>query len=216
MEAPLEDDSHRVPGGEAEVELQKVKGSRFIGLVKPVSTEQEARAFVEATRARFHDSRHVAFAWRLGERGTLHRASDDGEPSGSAGKPLLAEVDGRELVDVVVCVARWFGGTKLGVGGLVRAYGAAAAEALDAAGVTVVVPTRRVVVRHAYDLTSAVQGLVAATGLEPVASDFGEQVTLSFDVPRRRVDGFLRELTDRTAGGAVVETADDPRDAGTP
>jgi uncharacterized YigZ family protein len=125
-------------------EPPKTKGSRHIATIAPVATTAAAEAVVARVRDEMPDATHHAFAWRLragdGPSGLSFRSSDDGEPSGSAGRPILAQIDGRELTDVVVVVTRYFGGTKLGVGGLVRAYGGAAAEALDLAEIVEVVP----------------------------------------------------------------------------
>ncbi|TXJ04441.1 MAG: YigZ family protein [Aeromicrobium sp.] len=100
-----------------------------------VESEEQARQFFADTRAMHHDARHHCTAFVLGPDGTVRRSNDDGEPSGTAGRPILDAISGRDLVDVAVVVTRWFGGTLLGTGGLTRAYGDSAAEALDAAGV---------------------------------------------------------------------------------
>lgn len=109
--------------------------SVFLAEVRRVETEADARAVIAGARARHHDARHHCTAMVLGPDGALRRSNDDGEPSGTAGRPMLDVVTGRGLSDVVVVVTRWFGGTLLGAGGLVRAYGDATAAALDAAGV---------------------------------------------------------------------------------
>ena len=114
--------------GPHEVEIDKVKRSRFIGLAQPCASPDEALAFVSQVRARFHDARHHCWAWRIGEDA---RSSDDGEPHHSAGAPILKQLEGHGLTNAVVVVVRYFGGLKLGVGGLARAYGAAAASVLD-------------------------------------------------------------------------------------
>ena len=186
--------------GEFRHEGERVKGSRFLTLVAPVSSAEEAQAFVARARDEFRDASHHCWAFRTGEAGEVFRASDDGEPGGSAGRPILRKLEASGLTDAVVVVVRWFGGTKLGVGGLVRAYGGAAGRTLDLAPKRTVVVTCRVEVEHDYDLSSAVQGLLDAHALIPTSSDYGAVVRLVLDVPRRDLADIGRELADRTAG----------------
>jgi uncharacterized YigZ family protein len=151
---------------------------------------------------------HHAYAWRLGLDRETFRYSDDGEPSGSAGIPILRQIDGRGVTNLIVVVTRYFGGTKLGVGGLVRAYGGACREALNVAEIIEVRLTRRVSVEFDYALSSAVQAVVAAVGFEPVKSNYGERVTIGFDVPEGQVESFVSELRERCAGQIAIEVAD--------
>ncbi len=189
---------------EVEHEIDKVKGSRFLAIAAPVSSPEEALAVVERARKRFHDARHWGFAWRLGPQGSELRYSDDGEPSGSTGKPIFQEIEGRGLCDVVVVVTRWFGGTKLGVGGLVRAYGGAAAAALDLAQVRTVVLTERLTLSYAYDCAGPIEGLLAELELRPAAAEYTDEVRLALDVPLGKVERLLEEFRDRTAGRGRV------------
>jgi len=188
-------------------EIDKVKGSRFIATACPVATPEEADAFVERVRREFHDARHTCWAYRLGRGGETWRFQDDGEPSGSAGRPILQQIEGHDLTDVVIAVTRYFGGTKLGIGGLVRAYGAAARECLERARTRVVVLTRRIIVSHPYECSDGVQALLAARGLRAISGEYGESVRFEVDVPEGEVEGFLSELRDRTAGRASGEVA---------
>lgn len=121
-------------GDFAEAEIV-VSRSRFVARVGRVEDEAAARAFIADVRAHFHDARHHCTAFVLGHDAAVRRSNDDGEPSGTAGRPMLEVLTGRELSDVVAVVTRWFGGVLLGTGGLVRAYGDATSAALDAAGV---------------------------------------------------------------------------------
>ncbi len=120
-------------GGVVEAE-SVVQRSRFLAQVCRVEDEAAARAFIAAIGARYHDARHHCTAFVLGPVGDVRRSNDDGEPAGTAGRPILDAISGRDLSDVVVVVTRWFGGTLLGTGGLTRAYADAAGAALDAAG----------------------------------------------------------------------------------
>lgn len=108
------------------------KRSKFLAFAIPVTTASEVKEQVEAYQKKYYDARHVCYAYRLGEKGELFRANDNGEPSGTAGKPILGQIDSRELTNVLVVVVRYFGGIKLGTSGLIVAYRLAAAEALDA------------------------------------------------------------------------------------
>ena len=125
-----------IPTGHSETELVE-KRSRFIGQVWRISSEEEARERIEATRKKHYDARHTCWGYRL-RQGGLERCSDDGEPQGTAGQPMLNVFQREEVVDVVCVVTRSFGGVLLGAGGLVRAYTQGAKDALDCAGISVV------------------------------------------------------------------------------
>ena len=114
--------------------LFKDNGSRFISFAYPVETEEEVKDIVADLKKRYHDARHHCYAYRLGYLGDRFRANDDGEPSGSAGRPILGQIDSRGLSDTLVVVVRYFGGIKLGIPGLIRAYKTSTSEALDKAG----------------------------------------------------------------------------------
>ncbi len=188
-------------------EPPKVKGSRFIASVAPVATASGAMAFVEARREEFQGATHNCFAWRRGEGQDEMRAGDDGEPSGTAGRPILREIDGRRLTDVVVVVTRYFGGTKLGTGGLIRAYGGAAAAALDLAEVVErpVVETLRL--RFDYESSGAIRGVLAAFGLEPAGADYGAEVRMEVAVPVEEKERLRKALRDATRGRIGIEGA---------
>jgi uncharacterized YigZ family protein len=110
--------------------LYKEKGSRFIGLAFPVSTQDEIKSIIENIRKEHHSARHHCFAWILGKERLIYRASDDGEPSGSAGKPILGQINSLYLTNILVIVVRYFGGKLLGINGLTKAYKSAAESAL--------------------------------------------------------------------------------------
>ena len=185
-----------------ELEIDKIKRSRFIGLASPCADEAEAKAFIESIRGRFHDARHHAFAWRLGEQ---TRAADDGEPHHSAGAPILREIDGRELDRLVVVVVRYFGGIKLGTGGLVRAYGGAAAAVLDEAPRARVLIRTPLRVRYDYPIASAVQRVLHQHGLEPAQAEYAARVCLTLHLEDERVEGVMSELRDASGGAAQLE-----------
>jgi len=203
------------PAGELRVEGEKVKGSRFLATVAQARDAAAAEAVVARVRRELHDARHHGFAYRIGSDGALFRSSDDGEPAGSTGRPILQQLEGAGLSDAVVVVTRWFGGTKLGVGGLVRAYGGAAARALERVPRERVVLTERVRVEHPYECSGAVGGACTALGLAPAEADYGESVRLAFDVPVGKLDAFLHELRERSGGRCrVSRAAGSPRPSG--
>ena len=111
--------------------VYKEKGSKFLAFAYPVSHEASIKEHLAILQKQFHDARHYCYAWRLEPEKTHYRVNDDGEPSGTAGKPIYGQIVSRDLTDILVVVVRYFGGTKLGVGGLINAYRAAASDALD-------------------------------------------------------------------------------------
>jgi len=111
--------------------IYKEKGSKFLAFVYPVCDEDSIKALLTSIQKRYHDARHHCYAWRLEPEKTHYRVNDDGEPSGSAGKPIFGQIVSRDLTDLLLVVVRYFGGTKLGVGGLIQAYRSAASDALD-------------------------------------------------------------------------------------
>ncbi len=192
-------------------EPPKVKGSRFIASAAPVATAAVAMAFVEARREEFRGATHNCFAWRLGIGQDQMRAGDDGEPSGTAGRPILREIDGRRLTDVAVVVTRYFGGTKLGTGGLIRAYGGAAAAALGLAEVVERPVVETLQLEFDYQSSGAIQGVLAAFGLEPAGADYGAEVRMAVAVPIEDADRLRLALRDATRGR--IEIADGARTA---
>lgn len=149
---------------------QKIKGSKFIASVASVSTRDEALQFLEQIRSEFFDATHNCFAYRLGPNGLEYRAADDGEPSGSAGKPILFAITKFELSDIIVVVTRYFGGTKLGVGGLARAYSSTAELALSQCERKAIHITAPVKVLCTYEDVSTIKKLI-----DEYAVGFSEQ-----------------------------------------
>lgn len=136
------------------------KRSKFLAFALPVTTVEEVKEQVEAFQKKYYDARHVCYAYRLGERGEAYRANDNGEPSGTAGKPILGQIDSRELTNVLVIVVRYFGGIKLGTSGLIVAYRLAAAEALDATEHVEKTINGRITLHFSYPLLNEVLRIV--------------------------------------------------------
>lgn len=203
-------DSYRTIAEALQHEPDKTKGSRHIANVFPVQNAEQIEACLAAVRERMADASHHAYAWRLGRGENDFRYSDDGEPSGSAGRPILKHIDGQDLTDVLVVVTRYFGGTKLGTGGLVRAYGGAAQEALELADIVEVIPHATVAIQHAYEDSGAIASVLNAFDLQPSKSDYGSQVDVEVSVPQVQAEEFERAIRDATAARARIEvTASD-------
>lgn len=182
--------------------LFKDSGSRFIAYAYPVGAESEVKAIVDRLRAEHHGARHHCFSYRIAKvedtlggptltKDGIWRANDDGEPSGTAGRPILGQIDSKGLQNVLVVVVRYFGGILLGVPGLIRAYKSATADALDKAQIVEKTATRRWQIGFGYDLMPAVMGEIKALGLETTARDFAEECSLTVDVPLSKEQTFL-------------------------
>ena len=200
-------DQYTTLAATSQAEPPKTKGSRFLGDALPVVSEEEAQAALDAVRRREHAATHHAWAWRLGAgpRATV-RYSDDGEPSGSAGLPILRALEGRDLTDALVVVTRYYGGTKLGTGGLARAYGGAAEAALDAAPVRVV--TIRVPLRLRFDFadTSPAMRTVERFDAAIAATDYDADGTaLLVRVRRCEAEALEAAFVEALGGRGTVE-----------
>ena len=194
---------HRTIADALTVEIEKIKGSRFIAHALPVKTEAAARAAILDVQQSWPNASHHCWAFRLRDDAGL--VSDDGEPRGSAGPPILRRIEGQALHGVLVIVVRWFGGTKLGVGGLIRAYGGAAAAVLAQAQIVEVQATAEVAVTFDYADTGAVQAAItAATGLV-LATEYGAMTKFIVQVPAENEMQLRQALVDRTAGRAVID-----------
>ncbi|HEU4558466.1 MAG TPA: YigZ family protein [Longimicrobium sp.] len=189
--------------GEAQT---RVKASVFLSTAWPVETEDEARAVLAAREKAMWDATHHCNAWKL--RTGVSRANDAGEPGGSAGAPILAAIEGAGVVDVLVIVTRWYGGTRLGVGGLVRAYGEAAALALEAAPRRVGTVAGRLRVRYPYAHTAAVMRVLERAGAAEVEHGYaesGDAGIVEFSVPASAQASVRDELRESTAGAVAPE-----------
>ncbi|MBR1570732.1 MAG: YigZ family protein [Bacteroidales bacterium] len=174
--------------------LFKDNGSRFIALAYPVETEEQVKEIVAGLRKEYHDARHHCYAYRLGCKGDIFRSSDDGEPSGSAGRPILGQIDSAGLSDILVVVVRYFGGIKLGIPGLIRAYKTSTADAI--AHATVVEKIAGVWLRLTFDYGSMndVMKVLKEMGLPQRAQDFGVQCSLETRVRLTSLDTFRKKL----------------------
>jgi uncharacterized YigZ family protein len=190
-----------IEGGTSEVVVKK---SRFLGITFPVETAEEAAERIAGIRKKYYDARHNCYAYRIPG---AEKFSDDGEPSQTAGKPMLDVLTGANLTGVLVVVTRYFGGTLLGTGGLVRAYTEAAQEAVKNSKVMEICPRRMVTVTVNYSDLGKVQYIFREAGLEP-ETDFQAEIILSSDVPEEQVGSLTGAITEATAGRAVIQVGE--------
>ncbi len=182
-----------VPTGEARCELT-VRRSRFIGRAAPLASAQEARAAAAADHAAHPGCDHVAYAYVLGSQGSLFGMSDDHEPKGTAGRAILEVLKGSGVTNVILTVTRYFGGTKLGTGGLARAYAEAARGTMRGLPVREFAPMRAFALELPYDLYDAVERIVIDLGGRLEQSDFGSQVAIAGSVPVEAADILARRV----------------------
>ncbi len=189
-------------GGAGEIVEKK---SRFIATVRPVETEAEALAFVEEMKKKYWDARHNCFAYVLGERQEIMRCSDDGEPSQTAGKPMMDVLTGAGLTNTAVVVTRYFGGTLLGTGGLVRAYSAAVQEGLKNSCIITRCSGTRIGIRTDYNGIGKLQYLFGQKQIPMMDAEYAEKVYFAVLVPISRVQEITKAVTEATSGQAVIE-----------
>lgn len=200
-------DSYWTVAGDAASEL-KVQRSRFLGRVGPAADQIAARAFIKAQETAFHDARHVCYAWRLGYGQDITEIrSDAGEPAGSAGEPLLAALRKADISDAVVVVVRYFGGVKLGTGGLARAYGQAAETALAASPRREILLGRDFELSFPYTLQKTLDRLLAAHGGRIIREDYTEAVSWGIWLPHSTWETFARALTEATSGRVELQSS---------
>ena len=190
-------------GGEASAE-SSVKHSKFLAFCARVATDDEAEEFVKGIKRRFTDATHAPYAYLLGEKGEKSRASDDGEPSGTSGVPILETIKNAGLTFTAVVVVRYFGGIKLGTGGLARAYGDAASEALKTAGKTSFDKCTVFDLTCDYGAISAVQNQIFSFGGAVRSADYADGARISAAIPSDKKDAFISALADATSGKAGV------------
>lgn len=161
----------------------KDKGSKFLAFAYPVESEEEAKAIISTLKREYFDARHHCYAWRLGLLGDRWRTNDDGEPSSTAGKPILGQIISNGLSDILIVVVRYFGGTLLGTSGLINAYKSASADAIAAAKVAEKIATARYRISFDYAQMNAVMKCLKDFRLAVELPSFGDECTLETSVP---------------------------------
>ena len=189
-------------GGQGELVEKK---SRFIAQTRPAESEEEALAFIEEVRRKYWDARHHCFAYVIGERNQLQRCSDDGEPSQTAGRPMLDVLLGAQVHNTCVVVTRYFGGTLLGTGGLVRAYSGAAQEGLKNSRIIEKCPGVRLTVTTDYSGAGKIQYILAQAQVPILDSQYTDKVVITAMCPADQIRRLTVQLTEATSGKAVLE-----------
>lgn len=180
------------------------KKSRFLGVCFPIENEEDVAGILEAVRKKYWDARHNCYAFVLGDNNEITRCSDDGEPSGTAGKPILEVVLGRGVHNCLVVVTRYFGGTLLGTGGLVRAYTKAAADAIDNSSLSVKVMGSYLTINTDYNGLGKIEYMARNRGINIENITYTDVVAIEMAIPEDSVDAVIKEITELTQGKANI------------
>ncbi|MGN1165679.1 MAG: YigZ family protein [Lachnospiraceae bacterium] len=189
-------------GGEGEITEKK---SRFIATTIPVNTEEEALTFVESMRKKYWDARHNCFAYVIGERNELARCSDDGEPQGTAGKPMLDVLLGEDIHNIAVVVTRYFGGVLLGTGGLVRAYSGATKQGIASSVIITKMSGIKLEIHTDYTGLGKIQYILGQRGIKILNSEYTDSVKLEVILKKDEAKQIEAEITEGTNGQAKLE-----------
>ena len=183
----------------------EIKKSKFIAHVKHVETEEEAREFIQQIKKKFFDARHNCSAYVLGENGEKQKSNDDGEPGGTAGNPILETIKNNQLTFAAVVVTRYFGGIKLGAGGLIRAYSHSAALGISAAKIVQMKIFQKISLTLEYNFLATVENFLRQKKIRVESSDYAEVVTIKILIFPEEIENFLSELTELTAANFLSE-----------
>lgn len=189
--------------------LYEIQKSKFITHLRHVDTEEEARAFIQSMKKKYFDARHNCSAYVLGEGADKQKSNDDGEPGGTAGNPILEAIKKNELTNIVVVVTRYFGGIKLGAGGLIRAYSHAAVLGIEAATVLAMTPFQQLDVAVGYDLLATVEHWMRQHKIRSLEADYADNVSLHLLIEPAASEDVQAALTDLTAGRASITPGDE-------
>lgn len=198
----MEADLYKTIEEAVEVTMRE-RSSKFLSFIYPVENEEQIREALDALRKRYFDATHHCYAWRLGPRGEQFRANDDGEPSGTAGKPILGQMLSNEITDCLIVVVRYFGGTKLGVPGLIAAYKESAANAIEAATVVERTVDRRITIDFPYLVMNDVMRVIKEEQPRIAGQEFDNLCTMHLTIREGRADILIEKL--KKAGASVSE-----------
>lgn len=192
--------SYKVPTSSSQTEIE-IKKSRFIGYAKTVLSRDEATKFVAELKDQYPDARHVCWGYLIGDpnNSTNSGCNDDGEPSGTAGKPILAQINYSNIGNVVVAVVRYFGGIRLGAGGLVRAYREAAQTTLLALKTEEFIPQEKTIIEAPFNEENTIRQLITNIDGELINSEYSSKVTITALIPNTRIPEFELSLGSMTA-----------------
>lgn len=174
--------------------LYKEKGSRFISFAMPVSSTEDVKAKLQGLKKNYYDARHICYAYVLGKNGTVFRSNDDGEPSGTAGKPILGQINSKDLTNVLVVVVRYFGGILLGTGGLVIAYREAAADAIQNNKIVSRLVESNIAIQFSYERMNDVMRIVKENSLTITSQHLDTKCFMSFKVRESFVEQLKENL----------------------
>lgn len=185
---------------------EKIKGSRFIASAAPVETDKEAQAFIEEIKKEFHDATHNCYAWKIGlGRRQKYRYNDGGEPSGTAGQPILKSINSTNASNVCVVVTRYFGGAKLGTGGLMRAYGRVSYELLRSSKSEKKYLSDTLTFSVDFDFVDVAHSVISSFSAELKDSHYGEKVTFEVEVRASKLSAFKAKITEATNGQVKIK-----------
>ncbi len=185
------------------------KKSRFIATVKPVSSEEEAQGFVAEIKKKYWDATHNVFAYQIGERNEIQRQSDDGEPSGTAGLPVLDVLRGGDIKNTAVVVTRYFGGTLLGTGGLVRAYGKCAKDGVEAAKIIEKILYRYIFITADYNASGKIQYEILQKEHIIKDTEYTDKVRFTVLCEADSAEGFIKHITNISSASALIEKGEE-------
>lgn len=189
--------------------LYEIQKSKFITHLRHVDSEEEARAFIQAMKKKYFDARHNCSAYVLGENADKQKSNDDGEPGGTGGNPILEVIKKNDLTNVVVVVTRYFGGIKLGAGGLIRAYSHAAVLGIEAATILAMTPFIKLDASVSYDLLATVEHWMRQNEIRSLEADYAENVILHLLIEPAQLESVEAALTDLTAGRISLTAGDE-------
>ncbi len=187
----------------------EVKKSKFIANLKNVEDENSAREFVQQIKKKYFDATHNCSAWILGELGDKQKSNDDGEPGGTAGNPILETIKKNELTNICVVVTRYFGGIKLGAGGLIRAYSHGASLGISAAKIVQMKIFKKLAVTLEYNFLATVENFLRQKNIRVEKIDYASDVTINILLEPAEVENFLAELTELTAANFISELGEE-------
>lgn len=198
-------DIYKTLAADAEA-VYKEKSSKFLAYAYPVESEEQIREILDALHKRYYDATHHCYAWRLGAQGEQFRANDDGEPSGTAGKPILGQMLSTEITNCLIVVVRYFGGTKLGVSGLISAYKESARAAIEAGTIVERTVDRRIKIYFPYIAMNDVMRIIKEEQPAILGQEFDNLCSMELSIRESRADMLVGKL--QKAEGVTVETGD--------
>jgi uncharacterized YigZ family protein len=202
----MEKETYLTIRNNCEKEIEKIKGSRFTGRLFRVKSKEEAELELEKVRKKYFDATHNCFAYTAGEKeNAVSRFSDDGEPSGTAGRPMMSALEASGLSKVLLVVTRYYGGTNLGTGGLARAYAEAAKEVIEAAEIEVVEIKSELKLSYRYEMTGTVMNLIGRYEASVMSEEFDEGAKLKIRINKGFVPHFTDEIFDKSNGEIKAE-----------